>query len=165
VRYEDLLQTLAELFIALVGFTGIVAVLGRRVHGEWSPIERARLESLLTSSVGGVVLALVPVVVALAGVAEGRIWRIGNGICAVLHLLAATRFTSRLGVRQSLDPMAARVTLALLPIPAALILAQLAAALGFFPDLGPFVYLATLVWVLIVGMLQFIFLLVRPNVA
>jgi hypothetical protein len=161
--YEGLLQTLAELFIALLGFTGIVAAVGRRSQGEWDPIERVRLESLLSAGGGGVVLALAPLVAASAGMAEALIWRTGNGVGALVHLLGAARLMVQIGPAHWLDPGAERITTVASPIPAALVLAQLAAALGFFPNLGPFVYLATLLWVLIVGLLQFVLLLTRTR--
>jgi hypothetical protein len=37
VNSQDALFTTAEIAITLAGFSGIVAVLGRRGHGEWQP--------------------------------------------------------------------------------------------------------------------------------
>jgi hypothetical protein len=165
LTHEDLLQTLAELFIALVGFTGIVVALGRRGQGEWHPIERARLESLLGAGVSGIVFAIAPLVAASSGVSEALIWRTGNGVTPFLHVLGAARFMVEIGPRHWFDPGAERITTVLVPIPAALILFQLAAALGFFSSLGPFLYLAMLLWFLVVGLLQFVFLLIRTPAA
>lgn len=150
MTHADLLQNLAEIFIALVGFTGIVAAIGRRSQGEWDPIERARLLSLLGAGGAGAVSALAPMVAASAGVPELLIWRVGNGTNALLHLVAATGFMLQLGREHWLDTWPERISTALLPIPAALILGQFAAALGFFASLGPFLFLATLLWYLII---------------
>jgi len=160
---DGLLQTLAQLFIALVGFTGIVAVIGRRGQGEWDPLERARLDSLLWSSVGGVLFTLAPLLAAAAHVEPTLAWRAGNGIVAVVHVYGVFRFLHAIGREHWLGTGPERIITVLVPIPAALILAQLAAALGWLAELGPFVYAGTLLWVLFVGMLQFIFLLIRPT--
>ncbi|HEV8330970.1 MAG TPA: hypothetical protein VGQ22_06100 [Steroidobacteraceae bacterium] len=36
----------------LLGFVGVVAVFGRRVHGEWFPEDRFRLTNLMVTSLG-----------------------------------------------------------------------------------------------------------------
>ncbi len=92
VSYEGTLQTIAELSIALAGFTGIVAALGRRAQGEWEPLERARLESLLWAAVGGVVFSMAPSVAASSSLSEATIWRVGNGVFGFLHVAAAAWF-------------------------------------------------------------------------
>ena len=165
MTHGELLQTLAELSITLVGFTGIVAVLGRRGEGEWSRIERAQLESLLSAGFCGVVFALAPLVVASAELEEPTIWRAGNAVAGVAHLVGASWYWIRIGPRRVLGRALQRFTTAAVPIPAALILAQRAAGVGFLAALGPFFYLATLLWWLIVGVVQFIFLLIRTRAA
>jgi hypothetical protein len=51
---EDILTTTAEIGIALAGFSGIVAVLGRRAEGAWSGADRVRLAMLLETSFAAV---------------------------------------------------------------------------------------------------------------
>ena len=169
--YEDTLQTIAELSIALAGFTGIVAALGRRAQGEWEPHERARLESLLWAAVGGVVFSMAPSVAASSSLSEATIWRVGNGVFGFLHVAAAAWFFRRwsLVVRSLVfrSPDRARILTASAPIialvVAALILGQFAVALGFLPGLAPFFYLAMLLWILVIGLIQFVFLLVQTR--
>ena len=170
--YEDTLQTIAELSIALAGFTGIVAALGRRAQGEWEPHERARLESLLWAAVGGVVFSMAPSVVASSGLSEATIWRVGNGVFGFLHVAATAWFFRRWGlVFRSLlrSPDTPRIVTASAPIiallVAALVLGQFAVALGFLPGLAPFFYLAMLLWILVIGLTQFVFLLVQTRAA
>lgn len=79
----DLLQTLAEVGITLAGFTGIVAVLGRRGHGEWEAHEWLRLAMLLTFSFGSVFFAFLPFLLDAYHVEERRIWAIASGALAI----------------------------------------------------------------------------------
>ena len=120
---------------------------------------------MLGAGVAGVVFAIAPLVAASAGVAETAIWRPGNGVTPFLHLFAAARFLIQIRPKHWFDPGPERITGFLIPIPAALILSQLAAALGFLSNLSPFLYLAMLLWYLVVGLLQFMFLFIRARAA
>lgn len=48
---EDYLFTIAEIAVALIGFSGVVAVLGHRGKGSWQPAERVRLLALTEPSI------------------------------------------------------------------------------------------------------------------
>ena len=169
VLHEGTLQLIAELSIGLAGFAGIVAALGRRAQGEWDPQERARLESLLWAAGGGVVFSVAPLVVASSGLPEVTIWRVGNGVFALAHVVVAAWFFQRRGLTLSSQDTDARILAAVVPIVGALvgglILGQLAVALGFLTDLGAFLYQTALLWCLVVGLLQFVFLLLRTRAA
>jgi len=83
MREADLLQTLAEVGVAIAGFTGVVVVLGRRARGDWSPPEIQWLHMLLLSSLSVVFFALLPVVLENAGLLPSGVWRLSAGFLAV----------------------------------------------------------------------------------
>jgi len=75
-------ETLAEIALGLAGFSGVVvAVSDRPVQHERS--DSLRILSLLTLSLGGLVLALLPSGLALAEVSWATIWRGGSAAAAV----------------------------------------------------------------------------------
>ena len=79
------LETIAEVAIALAGFSGIVAVLGQRSSGKWSPTERVRLRLLLEVSLLAVFLSFLPSLM-LRGTSPIAAWRISNGVCGLARL-------------------------------------------------------------------------------
>jgi hypothetical protein len=85
VEHEGFLTTIAEVGIAVAGFSGIVAVLGRRSEGDWSEADRLRLRLLLLVSFNTVLLSLLPMFLSAAGVVE-EVWRAASGICLVYLL-------------------------------------------------------------------------------
>ena len=48
--FSETLVGIAEIAVALAGFTGVVVVFGSRSHGSWHPGDRLRLSFLLESS-------------------------------------------------------------------------------------------------------------------
>jgi hypothetical protein len=83
VQEAETFRTLAEIAIALAGFTGIVAVLGRRVRGEWTPLEWARLRDLLLASLGVVFFAFIPELLYSVIPELPTVWRISSGFFAL----------------------------------------------------------------------------------
>jgi hypothetical protein len=77
VQPEDILTTLAELGVAVAGFSGIVVVLGERVRGE-SPRDRPLLDALLWASAGVVLWALAPLLLLSAQLSERTTWVVSS---------------------------------------------------------------------------------------
>ena len=72
------LPILSELFIGIAGFSGIVVALsGAEIAKD--PLDRFRVLSLLLSTLGGAVFAVLPIVLSEAGVAPERAWRLASG--------------------------------------------------------------------------------------
>ena len=86
LEQTETLQTIAEIAIALVGFSGIVAVLGRRSSGRWSLSERIRFRSLLEQSLLVVFLSFLPSLL-LRSTSPEAAWRLSNGLCGVAHVV------------------------------------------------------------------------------
>jgi hypothetical protein len=75
----DLLTTLAQLGVALAGFSGIVVVLGARATGEWSPRERRLLSILLGGSGAAILWSLLPLLLLASQLPERRVWLLSSG--------------------------------------------------------------------------------------
>ncbi len=76
---------MAEVGIALAGFTGLVVVLGRRAHGDWTPAERTQLAILLQTSLAAVFFALLPLLIPRLPFPETAAWRTLTGILALAN--------------------------------------------------------------------------------
>jgi len=90
----DALQTIAEIAIAIAGFAGIVAVMGRRAGGEWIEPDLFRLHMLLRLSFEVVLFAFLPLVLALASLPAATAWASVSALRAA-YVLAASYFTAR----------------------------------------------------------------------
>lgn len=75
MAYEEAFSTLAEVAIAIAGFSGIVSVFGRRSQGQWSAAERTRLVGLLIQSFQALLFCVVPFVLLSIPVSESTCWR------------------------------------------------------------------------------------------
>jgi len=159
---NETLRTLAEVAVALTGFTGIVAVLGHRAGGEWTPLELLRLRMLLETSLAVLFLSLLPIVFQEVSQSEETLWRISNGLQVLVHLggvLVLYFRVSRLEPSQW-PPVERRLTAALLPLSIAIIAAQVATSIGILASHGYFLYLLGLVYLLALAALHFVLLLV-----
>jgi hypothetical protein len=56
----DYFQTIAEIAVAIVGFSGIIALFSERLEIAGSPINRTRFVDLVTAGFGAVFLSLIP---------------------------------------------------------------------------------------------------------
>jgi hypothetical protein len=81
------LELLAELAIGVLGFSGLVAALGRRASGEWSFRDRLRFFSMIFIGASVVALALIPFPLYHAGISAESLWGWSSGIGMLLILL------------------------------------------------------------------------------
>lgn len=162
---SETLRTLAEVAVALTGFTGIVAVLGRRAGGEWSPLELLRLRMLLETSLGVLFLSLLPVLLLTLRPSQETLWRVSNSLQGLLHLggaLVLYRRVSRLEPSQW-PPEERWLTATFAPVSLAILAAQAGAALGCLSSYESFVYLLGLMYFLALAALHFVLLLVPSS--
>ena len=82
---SEILQTFAEVGVAIAGFTGVVFVLGNRATGEWPHAERMWFRVLLESSLCVVFFALLPVVLA-SYLSSSTVWRLSDGLLGICAL-------------------------------------------------------------------------------
>ena len=91
--WESVLSSAIEAGIGIVGFSGIIVAISSRSQGEWPPVERVRLNSLLGSSFAAVFFAFLPFILLSAGIPMVHIWRIGSALFLLsLAVVAVIRF-------------------------------------------------------------------------
>jgi len=94
VQASEELLTLAELAIALAGFSGVVVAFGQR--GEMTPLDRWRFAALLSISMSAAVLAFLPSVLHLLGISGSFLWRMSSAVYLCVAVLHLTFFAPRL---------------------------------------------------------------------
>jgi hypothetical protein len=134
----------AEVSIALAGFTGVVAVLGNRRNHDWSPEERLQLRTLVETSLTAMFASFVPAVLFLALDSEPAVWRSANLFLGALHLANLVAF-----LRRTTDAKPTASQRGLLVIGIAMILAHFLTATGLIP---------WYVLIFLVGLLQQVFI-------
>jgi hypothetical protein len=89
VDHGDILLTLAEVSVAFAGFSGVVAVFGRRDPGTWSFADRLRFSTLVHSSLSSLLLCIVPFGLLAFNVAEASVWRSLSALFVLYAILAS----------------------------------------------------------------------------
>lgn len=92
---ETLLSVLTQVAVALVGFTGVVAVLGHRNQGTWTAGERLQLRVLVETSLTALFASLAPGLLFLALTSDVAVWRLSNLTLGALHLANFLAFFRR----------------------------------------------------------------------
>lgn len=80
---SDVLLAISEISIAFVGFTSIVAVLGRRGAGIWAAEDSFRLWLMIESSLATLFFCLVPFAFHYLGADDETIWVVSSSAMAV----------------------------------------------------------------------------------
>ena len=158
---SDLLQTIAEIAVALTGFTGVVAFLGDRAQGEWRAVDLFRLNNLLLSSIAALTFSFVPILVFKLGASEFAAWRWSSGLFAAFLLVAlehSRRAMWRLPEPEQVEivrPIAAAVVV--IQSGVSVLLVTSAVGVAYSGESGPF--FLGLVWLLGFSAFQFVRLL------
>ena len=87
MEHAAILQSLAELSVGVLGFSGVVAVLGRRSVGEWTHADRIRFFAMIRLSVSVLVLAVLPFPFRSAGLTDEQTWAWCSSIAALAVVL------------------------------------------------------------------------------
>lgn len=80
---SEVLVGIAEIAVALAGFTGVVVAFGSRSHGSWHPGDRLRLHFLLESSLTAGGFALLALLALETLPSDAQAWRAGSGLWAL----------------------------------------------------------------------------------
>jgi len=88
MEFEKIFIALAEIGVAIAGFSGVVAVFGARSEGQWTPDDRLRLAFLLACSMTVVFFSLLPFPMTALHVPATVVWRVASGLLAVWLILA-----------------------------------------------------------------------------
>jgi hypothetical protein len=158
VSAHDYLITVAQIAIAIAGFSSIVEALSTRHMNHWTDEERYKFRLLLQVSAVAMFSALLPMILVQI-LDEPTAWRVALLIYGVVHLMDIGSFVIKLpaGV-----PSFVKITLG---IGLTIIFSQLFIAISNQSSLVVFIYLVALAWQLFIAFLGFAMLLygVRPK--
>ena len=128
--FSEVLVGLAEIAVALAGFTGIVVVFGSRSVGSWLPGDRLRLGFLLEASLTAGGFALLALVLYSSIQSAGHAWATVSVLWSLYMLYSLYTSRQRIGKdleqHHDIDKTANRIVFVLF---SALIVAQLVNAL------------------------------------
>ena len=141
---QSILATVAEVSIALAGFTGVVAALGNRRKHDWTAEERLQLRTLVETSFTALFASFAPSILFLAVASEPAVWRSANLILGTLHLMNLVAF-----LRRSKEAKPTASQKGLLVVGVAIILAHFLASAGALP---------WYVLIFVIGLLQQVFI-------
>jgi hypothetical protein len=152
----ELLTAIIEASIALIGFSGLVTVLGRRASGEWLPAEKLRLVNLLATGVILLGCTLLPLTLLSAGLSHVAVWAL-SGVAWVVLVLPFVVWSFSRAFRMAEDhTVSATYRVVVAAVVAATAAVQVANAISL-QEFWPF-FLALAV-LLILGVTQFFRLL------
>ena len=81
------LWTVAEFSLVIIGFSGIVAVMGRRATDGWTSEDLSRMAIMLISGFRTMFASIFPIVLINFEVAEKTVWPLSSGIIGTLYLI------------------------------------------------------------------------------
>tara|TARA_R100000935_G_scaffold21876_4_gene40562 strand:- start:121239 stop:121727 length:489 start_codon:yes stop_codon:yes gene_type:complete len=132
MEYSDLLNTLAQIALGTLGFTGVVVALKNNAD-DLDNHEKIRFQALVTTTLTALVGSLLPQVISIATEDTSQIWRLANLGVGLMHLAnfgsiiyTAVKYKVKpetRGIKEILDTI----------IGPALILFHFIAALGYIP--------------------------------
>ena len=144
---QDLLIVFAEVSIAVAGFSGIAAVVGRPQDDS----AKKKMKSLIVAAVLVVCLSLLPLTLALAGIQSDTIWRLASSV--VVLWTVVYYFINR----SDFAPANYDLAWAIAVLGDLVMVLALSAAVFGYPVVGySFVYLAALLYQLVQALTWFV---------
>lgn len=163
----DSLETMAEIAIALTGFTGVVSVLGGRPSGGWIGPDRLWLQALLAWSLIAALGGVLPGVLSSGIDDPTDVWLAASAVFAMVHTVSLSWILVSAYLRLGLPAFrrSERVIISICsPLGALLLVAQIAVITGSLESAAPFVYHAGIAWYLLISGIAFAFMLFpRPT--
>jgi hypothetical protein len=92
---ESILQTMAEVSVALAGFTGVVAAFGQR-RERWTLADTIRFQGMLGTSLTVLVFSILPFAIHNLGAKATATWAISSGLLAGLLVIVMPVETRRM---------------------------------------------------------------------
>jgi len=153
VHSNDILVLVAELAVAIAGFSSVVVALGRRPVADWSRGEQRNLRILLQVSGIAILFSLFPLILQ-RGIDTPAFWNIALLVYGLAHAVDVSTFLFRPIPGESQIPPIIGFALALLSV--------VVAALGSRTS-AEVTYLCVLVWHLAVAGMGFAILVFRRH--
>lgn len=151
------LRAIAEVAIAIAGFTGVVVVFGSRARGEWTPAETSSLWLLLSQALVVTLFSFLPILLDSGGL-EGRLlWRVSNGMLATAtwaiggHMV----FRQKYQIPQTASLLARCLEYFSFLAGGVISVAQVGNAAGALPGAGAFLFLLALLFLLTASVTNF----------
>lgn len=85
MEHSDLLNTLAQIALGTLGFTGVVVAL-KHSADNWDTHEKIRFQALVTTTLTALVGSLLPQIIAIESEDNFLIWRLANLGMGIMHL-------------------------------------------------------------------------------
>ena len=153
IEHTETLHTIAQVAITLIGFSGIVIVIGDRALSKWTPEESASFFGLIAPTLTALISSFIPILIGMLTDISEIVWRIANLFIGVLHLANILAFymgtkNAKKTLGQNVNGMIGALT----------IMAHLLASAGLLPWLIP-IFLFGLLQQLWIGILNFLLLL------
>ena len=148
-------ETVAQIAIALTGFTGVVVALGRRELG-WSPTDKFLLQALVYWSLGTTFLAFVPA--GLSGFPPDTAWRLAHFTFVIFHATVFAWYFHQ--ARRHAFPVST-VGHFTVVVGLGILLAEASVVAGLVLRAAPYLYLLALLWFLYLAATMFIAMVFR----
>lgn len=143
---NDLLVAIAQIAVALAGFSGLIAAIRTAAPEGWHPRDIWSLSWMLGASIGALMFALLPAWLALFAMPLAQAFRIASALaCAFIAVFVGAMATSgRRLTRQGFPPRVKGFPAMLVSLLAIAALATGATALGAWPDARVAVYVGAM---------------------
>ena len=92
---SEVFLTIAELCLALIGFSGVVSVFGRRNEGRWTADEILQLRTLVEPAITALAGCFVPILLVSFFDDRVSLWRASNACLIAIHMVAFVPFWVR----------------------------------------------------------------------
>lgn len=148
--------TLAQIAIALIGFSGIVVVFGDRFKRGWTPEETLKFYALIAPPLTAFFCTFIPGILNTINEDIDFIWQLANAILGILHLANFGYFVLKLKNAVTIQKVAGVSAVIM-------IIAHFLAAINTIPFIET-IFMIGLLQQVSVGILNFI-LLFKPTVS
>ena len=152
--HQEYLSTTAEVSGALLGFVGVILVIGRRSEGVITSKDKSGLFHLVYTAAGALFFSLTMYLFLISFQMEAILWRAGLAIM-ILHSIFGVSKAIRegRGGDNRLNPLA-RFVLSAITFVSISLNATIVA--GYLPTLAPFAYCATVTFLIGIAVSYFI---------
>lgn len=132
MEHSDLLNTLAQIALGTLGFTGVVVALKHSAN-DWDNYEKIRFQALVTTTLTALVGSLLPQIIGIECEDNYLIWRLANLGIGLMHLANFSSIVyTAVKYKIKPEPKGIKNLLDIL-IGSALIILHFVAAFGYIP--------------------------------